>query len=102
MAQYARAAVVLSNDDIDGGAELLLHNCEDCACAVSGQAAAAATPATDAATALADDRTWSCAPEVVEIRLDPQHMLLFNLIGDGSPAVVNEVAYRVFRHFNEP
>jgi uncharacterized protein len=101
MSQAARASVVLSNDDIDGGAELLLHNCEDCACAVSSQRRAAPTGAT-AATALADDRAWTCAPEVIEIRLDLQHTLLFNPIGEGSPVVVNELAYRIFRQFAEP
>jgi uncharacterized protein len=102
MSQATRAAFVLLNDDIDGAAELLLHNCEDCACAVSNQGGAAAFPPVSAATMLADDRTWSCAPEVVEIQLDPEHTLLFNPVGDGSPAVVNEPAYRIFRRFAEP
>jgi uncharacterized protein len=100
--QAARAAVVLSHSDINGGAELLLHNCEDCACAVSGQGGAAPIPVTSAASALGDDRAWTCAPEVVEIRLDPEHLLLFNPVGDGSPAVVNALAYSVFRGFADP
>ena len=102
MSQATRAAIVLSNGDINGGAELLLHNCEDCACAVSSQSEADAIPATSPAVALADDRAWTCAPEVVEIRLDQEHMLLFNPVGEGSPAVVNELAYRIFRRFAEP
>ena len=101
MSQVTPGAVVLSNEDINGGAELLLHNCEDCACAVSSKGVTA-MPAPSPATALADDRAWTCAPEVVEIRLDPGHVLLFNPIGEGSPAVVNELAYCIFRHFAEP
>ncbi len=93
---------MLSNDDIDGAAELLLHNCEDCACAVSSQGGGTTIPAISPATVLADDRMWTCAPEVVEIRLDPKHMLLFNPVGEGSPVVVNELAYRIFRRFTEP
>jgi uncharacterized protein len=102
MSQIAGSAVVLSNDDIADGAELLMHNCEDCACAVSGQAAAAAIPAVSAATALADDRAWASGPEVLEIRLDPEHMLLFNPVGDGNPAVLNQAAYGIFRRFKAP
>lgn len=97
-----RSAIVLSNGDINGGAELLLHNCEDCACAVSSQREAATSPVTSPAVALADDRAWACAPEVVEIRLDPEHVLLFNPVGEGSPAVLNKLAYRFFRRFAEP
>lgn len=102
MSQTTRAAVVLSNDDINGGAELFLHNCEDCAPAVSSQSRVAGIPAISPAAVLADDRTWTCAPEVVEIRIDPEHILLFNPVGDGSPVVVNELAYRIFRRFTEP
>jgi uncharacterized protein len=102
MSQATRAAIVLSNDAINGGAELLLHNCEDCACAVTSQSDADAIPATSPAVALTDDREWTCEPEVVEIRLDPEHILLFNPVGKGSPAVVNELAHRIFRRFAEP
>lgn len=81
---------------------MFLHNCEDCAPAVSSQSRVAGIPAISPAAVLADDRTWTCAPEVVEIRIDPEHILLFNPVGDGSPVVVNELAYRIFRRFTEP
>ena len=102
MSQIADNAVVLSNDDIADGAELLMHNCEDCACAVSGQAAAAAITGVSDAEALADDRAWASGPEVLEIRLDPEHTLLFNPVGDGSPAVLNQAAYDIFSRFKAP
>ena len=102
MSQIAGSAVVLSNDDIADGAELLMHNCEDCACAVSGQAATAAISGLDDAAALADDRAWASGPEVLEIRLDPEHTLLFNPVGDGSPAVLNQAAYDIFSRFKAP
>ena len=102
MSQIADNAVVLSNDDIADGAELLMHNCEDCACAVSGQAAAAAMTGVSDAVALADDRAWASGPEVLEIRLDPEHTLLFNPVGDGSPAVLNQAAYDIFSRFKAP
>jgi uncharacterized protein len=102
ISQVTRAAIVLSNEEINDRGELLVHNCEDCVCAVSSKGGVAAFPATSPADILADDRAWTCAPEVVEIRLDPEHMLLFNPVGDGSPAVVNELSYRIFRQFSEP
>ena len=102
MSQIADSAVVLSNDDIADGAELLMHNCEDCACAVSGQPAAATVPGVTVAEALADDRAWASGPEVLEIRLDSEHTLLFNPVGDGSPAVLNQAAYDIFSRFKAP
>jgi uncharacterized protein len=100
MSQPSRAAIVLSNDDIVGGSELLLHNCEDCACAVSGQGGLVQSPEI-ASAAVQKDAAWTCAPEVVEIQLDAEHTLLFNPVGDGSPAVVNGLAHRIFRRFAE-
>ncbi len=96
------SALVLSNIDIIGGSELLLHNCEDCACAVSGQTAFAQQAGRSAAVALVDGQAWATAPETVEINLDPEHTLLFNPVGDGEPAVVNAAAYDIFRRFNRP
>jgi uncharacterized protein len=94
-------AMVLSNNDIIGGPELLLHNCEDCACAVSERVAPAEQP-DGPADAPIDGHTWSTAPETVEISLDPEHTLLFNPVGDGEPVVVNATAYGIFHRFDRP
>ena len=51
---------------------------------------------------LADRRAWASGPEVLEIRLDPEHTLLFNPVGDGSPAVLNQAAYDIFSRFKAP
>jgi uncharacterized protein len=94
-------AMVLSNNDIIGGPELLLHNCEDCACAVS-ERAAPAEQSDGPAAALIDGPAWSAAPGTVEISLDPEHTLLFNPVGDGEPVVVNATAYGIFHRFARP
>lgn len=98
-ARRARRAVVISDLDLPGGQELLLHSCEDCACAVSDDRSLRhheALPVTDGA-----DR-WVAGREVIEIPLDSSHRLLFNPVGRGGVVVVNNVAYRIFRSFQQP
>lgn len=91
----ARPGVVLSSADVTGGSQLLLHACEDCACAVS------TTQGTGplAAVANSDGDCWVAADGIVEMRLDPDHHLLFNPMGQAGVVVVDEAAYEVFRSF---
>jgi uncharacterized protein len=93
-------AVALSGFDVPGAQELLLHDCEDCACPVSDGAslqARAAMPETVTGT-----QPWVCADGIVELPLDSAHHLLFNPAGRGGVVVVNELAHQVFRRFRRP
>jgi uncharacterized protein len=96
-----RRAVVLSSFDLPDAQELLLHGCEDCACPVSDDRSLR-TPSALPAAVLGDMSSWVCGREVAEIRLDPDHQLLFNPVGRGGAVVVNEPAHRIFRCFQQP
>jgi uncharacterized protein len=45
---------------------------------------------------------WISGRDVVEIQIDPEHYVLFNPLGSGGVAVVNESAHRIFRCFERP
>jgi uncharacterized protein len=92
-------AVAWSSTDVAGAQELLLHGCEDCACAVSTREAHA--PAEDVPDS-ADTRSWVRGAGLVDMALDPDHRLLVNPAGRGGVAVVNEAAHQVLRRFERP
>lgn len=99
-AQHALRPVVLSTFDLPDAQDLLLHGCEDCACPVTEDR----QPRTTAVPKLSagDAQYWVSGRDVVAIRLDHEHHLLFNPSGRGGMAVVNEVAHRIFLSVSEP
>jgi uncharacterized protein len=95
-----RRAVVISSADLGDGARLMVHNCEDCACAVSGSGP---TPGTGQARPPDKQRTrWVRGREVLEAPLDSLHHVMFNPLGAGGAVVVNEVARNIARSFHSP
>jgi uncharacterized protein len=96
------AAVALSSLDLPDGPELLLHGCEDCACPVSGHQPGASTPSLTPAEAMTDTNRWVCGPEVLAIRVDSEHKVLFNPVGHGGVVVVNDLGYQIFDRFKRP
>jgi uncharacterized protein len=100
-AGWAGRALVLSTFDLPRAQALLLHGCEDCACAASDAQVVHAPPPLPY-SALTDGSRWVRGREVVEIRLDPDHMLLFNPVGRGGVVVVNMPAFNVFSRFRQP
>jgi len=93
--------VAISAFDLDGAYDLLVHGCEDCACAVTDSRALNTSEATQSALGRRDAR-WVSAHEVIDWALDAEHRLLFNPIGHGGVVVVNEAAHRVFQAFRQP
>jgi len=49
-----------------------------------------------------DTRDWVCGIDVLDMRLDSEHQLLFNPAGRGGVVVVNEPGHRIFRLFHRP
>ena len=96
-ARRADGPVAISSLDIPGGPELLVHGCEDCACAITGERAA---PARGAAADLAGDDRWVCGEGVIELPVDSEHRLLFDTLGGGA-VVVNAGAYAIFGSFRQ-
>lgn len=95
-----RAAVV-SNFDLPGAPDMPIHNCEDCACAVS-ETESAGLLAVPSPADLDDDLLWVSGREVCDLPLDQEHRVLFNPVGRGGVVVVNERAHRVFRTLVQP
>jgi uncharacterized protein len=100
-AQPWRRAVALSKFDLPDAADLLVHNCEDCACPVSDDQAfrQQLRPQVPAG---AGNEQWVRAADAVEFPLDAEHRLLFNPLGDGGVVVVNELTYSILRDFARP
>lgn len=96
-----RRAIALSSFDLPDAQELLLHDCEDCACPVSDGRSLQARSGIPS-TAVSHTRSWVRSGDVFEMRLDPEHRLLFNPVGRGGIVVVNELAHRIFRCFQQP
>jgi uncharacterized protein len=90
--------VMLSSHDLPDAQQLLVHSCEDCACAVIRY------PVDESPNAfhpghMPDSSTWICGPEILEIQLDPDYKILFNPVGRGGVVVVNEPVHQIFRSF---
>ncbi|MEV4618507.1 radical SAM protein [Asanoa sp. NPDC049573] len=92
---YERA-VVLSSADLHDGQRLMVHNCEDCACAVT-EALAEAGPVPSF-----DTGPWVRAAELVDLPLDAGRRLLFNPLGRGGVVVVNEPASQLVASLASP
>jgi uncharacterized protein len=95
----AGRAVAWSSMDVAGTQDLLMHGCEDCACAVSTHEPHA--PAEDLSDT-ADTRNWVRGVGLVDMALDADHRLLFNPAGRGGVTVVNEAAHQVLDRFEQP
>lgn len=83
--------MALSRLDIPGDYELMVANCEDCACAVSNGGDGQAMPS---ASTGPDDGWWVRDGHVTEFPLDGEHRMLFNPLGSGGVVVINEPALR--------
>jgi uncharacterized protein len=92
--------VVISADDISGGQDLAVHDCEDCACAVS-ERPALRSPVPLSELADASSR-WVSGEQVFDAALAAGYRLLFNSLGPGGVVVVNDPAHRLFRSFHRP
>jgi uncharacterized protein len=92
-------AAVISHFDLSGMEDILVHNCEDCACAVSDDRTPIELPPPGDFTG--PDK-WICGPEVCDLPIDADNRLLFNPLGHGGVVVVNERAHRIFRAFAQP
>jgi uncharacterized protein len=96
-------AIVLSELDLPLGQHLLVHSCEDCACPVNVNGEGCITERVVASSGIiASTDHWLSGRDVVEIQIDPEHYVLFNPLGSGGVAVVNESAHRIFRCFKWP
>ena len=91
--------MALSRLDIPGDYELMVANCEDCACAVSNGGDGQAMPS---ASTGPDDGWWVRDGHVTEFPLDGEHRMLFNPLGSGGVVVINEPARDIFRAFETP
>jgi uncharacterized protein len=89
---------VISAFDLEGARNLLVHGCEDCACAVTDERALR-TPESIRSALERDDGRWVTGPEVIEWNLDAEHWLLFNPVGHGGVVVLNDAAHRIFESF---
>lgn len=97
----ARQPVAISAFDVIGAQDLLVHDCEDCACAVSGSRALRTPDSVQSALAV-DSCRWVAGREVIDLALDAEHRLLFNPIGHGGVVVVDEQARRLLWSFRQP
>lgn len=95
-------AVALSSVDLPHEPELLLHSCEDCACPVSGYESGPNMAGLTPTDAMTDLNRWVCGHEVLAIRVDSEHTVLFNPVGHGGIVVVNDLAYQIFNRFKRP
>jgi uncharacterized protein len=100
-APQVQRAIALSSFDLPDAQELLLHDCEDCACPVS-DSRSLQDRSSIPSTAFPETRSWVRSADVFEMRLDSDHRLLFNPIGRGGIVVVDELAHRIFRCFAQP
>lgn len=95
----APKVLILSSFDLSEAVPDAPNGCEDCACSVSESLERRTWPPAP------DDRgvkAWVSGAEVVRIRLDPDHVVLFNPLGSGGTAVLNELALEIFDRFARP
>ena len=99
-AQEKDRPVVLSRLDLPDSRESLVYACEDCACPVSYDPGrnenTASLPTIDS------EGQWIRGREVIEVRLDDEHVALFNPVGSGGVAVINRPAHRIYTGFRQP
>ena len=101
LAEPMRRAAVLSSFDLPDAQRLLIHGCEDCACATS-QDLSIQTLDAPPPVIPADSGHWVRDRDVIELSLDPEHRLLFNPVGADGVVVLNTFAHRIFSCFEQP
>jgi uncharacterized protein len=92
--------VAISAFDLADAHDLLVHDCEDCACSVSGERALR-TPASIQSALACDDNRWVSGSDVIDWPLDAEHRLLFNPLGHGGVVIVNDAGHQIFRSFQD-
>jgi uncharacterized protein len=98
--ERALRPVAISTIDLPETQRLLVHGCEDCACAVSEEPVAAWLPSPSETAG--ETARWVHGGEIVDSSLDEEHRLLFNPLGHGGVVVLNEAAHDIFRIFRRP
>jgi uncharacterized protein len=99
-AQEKDRPIALSRLDLPGSRESLVYGCEDCACPVSYDPGYREDTASSAV--IDDESQWICGREVTEVRIDGEHVALFNPVGNGGVAVINRPAHQIFAGFRQP
>jgi uncharacterized protein len=90
-------AVAISAFDLPDSADLLVHGCEDCACAVShGHTRDQGWPAPAPSDLLIR------AGDAREFTVDDEHWAVFNPTGNGGVVVIDALARQVLRCFDRP
>lgn len=80
----------------------MLYGCEDCACPITNDQHTLDRTSPPFPEALIDASRWVRDPEILELRLDPDHHVLFNPLARGGVVVVNEAARHVLDLFRRP
>ena len=93
---HRRRPVALSNSDVPGGHDLLVHSCEDCACPVSRQEADQTLPA------MVPPGPLIRAENVVEVRIDHEKHALFGPDGGGGVVVLDGAARQLLGLLDRP
>jgi len=96
MSPAEASAIALTDSDVANGGDLMVHNCEDCACAVSGERSTRRQLSELPTVELVR------AAEVLQIALDDEYRVLFNPAGNGGVVVVNRPAHGIFESFGTP
>ena len=89
----------LSRFDLPDAQELMVHSCEDCACPVTRNDADRHWIDTEV---IEDTDLWIRGREVVEVRVDDEHQVLFNPLGRGGAVIVNRQAHQIYDSFRHP
>ena len=98
--QPRQRAIAITAFDLPDSPRLLVHGCEDCACAVSTDESHAVAWSPLAKPAL--DDPWVRGTDVFESALEGEYRLLFRPVGDGGVVVVDQLGYQVYRQFDKP
>jgi len=96
-AKQRLGAVALSAFDLPDSGQLLVHGCEDCACAVSGTHAGHGV-----GTLPSPSGRLIRGRDVQEFQVDGEHWGVFNPAGEGGVVVLNALARQVLRCFGDP
>lgn len=101
-----KRAIILSNSDLSDSEAMLVHSCEDCACAVSDDQRVRSAPVPleriMADSADGSGGEWISERDTFEVILYSGYWLLFNPFSHGGAVVVNDFAYGIYRSFSRP
>src|SRR5580692_927096 len=99
MTKQRQRAVAISAFDLPDSGQLLVHGCEDCACAVSATHAVRPGQPLDESSL---GGHWVRANDACELDVRDDYWVVFNPAGDGGAVVLNGVARQVLRCFGSP